>query len=43
VSRNPVRVRFDSGAPSPHGWAAIEVDGGEEVTLARIDPGSGHQ
>ena len=43
MSRNPVSIRFDSGAPPPHGRAVMEVDGGEEATLARIDPGSRYQ
>jgi len=43
MSGNPLRTGFDSGAPFLHGPPLREDNGGEEVVLAAIDPGGGHQ
>jgi len=43
MPRNPVRVGFEYGAPPLDLLATIEFEGGEEVVLATIDPGSGYQ
>ena len=39
MSRNPARVRSNSGAPLLDVPDAGEFNGGEEVMLASIDPG----
>ena len=43
MTRDPIRIRLDAGTPPLDIPAIMEIDSGEEVMLAAIDPGGGHQ